>query len=57
MQIQAVGRNGLCITGTEDGQENPLTWTQTIVNMEQFQVGNHLFTSNHNVAAYLQGLD
>lgn len=56
MTVQALTNNGLRITGTVDGQGNSLSWSQTIVNMEQFQVGSHLFSTNHDVASYLRSL-
>ncbi|QQE65170.1 hypothetical protein GFS31_18550 [Leptolyngbya sp. BL0902] len=58
MTVQALANNGLRITGTADAQGNLLEapWTQTIINMEQFQVGSHLFTTSQGAAAYLQSL-
>lgn len=52
MSIKVLGKNDLQITGTVDGQGNSLSWTQNILNMEQFQVGSNLFTTPVAVADF-----
>jgi hypothetical protein len=43
MAIAALGNNGLRIVGTQDGQGKDATWTQTIWNVERFQLGSEIF--------------
>lgn len=54
MTITELGHNGLQVVGSQDNLGNAEVWTQTILNMEQFQVGSNIFSTAENVVNFLQ---
>lgn len=54
MTVTALGNHSLRITGTQDGQGKDAAWTQTIWNMERFQVSSNVFHTSGDLIHFLQ---
>lgn len=54
MTVTALGNSGLRIVGTQDGQGKNAAWTQTLWNMERFQIGSNVFHTAGDLIHFLQ---
>ncbi|GAB4147274.1 MAG: hypothetical protein Fur0046_25490 [Cyanobacteria bacterium J069] len=54
MTVTTLGNNSLRIVGTQDGAGTAASWTQTLWNIERFQVGSSVFYTAADLVSFWQ---